>query len=939
MKKQLLLISLLLNTLAVQAQNAGRFSLKGTVVDSTGAALPGATVMLLTPQDSSLVNFGRTNEAGLFDFKNLRRTPYLLKISYVGYLPYEKIIKNEDSDVTDLSEIQLSMLNQELFEVVIKTARAPLSIRGDTVEYNASSFKVPPGSTVEDLLRRLPGMQVDQDGTVKAQGQEVKRVTVDGKRFFGDDPKMATKNLPAEAISKVQVFNGKSEQARITGVDDGKQEKTLNLELKDSHKKGGFGKATAGAGTDNRVEGKVNYNRFNDKQQFAVVGFGNNTNQSGLGWNDYQDFRGSQSFNWGEDGDFGFSSGRNVIILGGEDDEQSLGISPRGQRDGGFSKNWAGGVNYNFEDKKTKFSTNYFYNNTELTLDALSNRENFLANGTFRTTDDNSRVNANTNHRGGIRFEQTLDSLNTLIVISNARFGRGSNRFSSFQQFFQGRNDLATQSTIGNDASFNSFAMGNTAIYRHKFGKKGRNFAASIGYNINATDGNAAQRSVNEFYKSGAEPEVVTINQDNSTNSQTNQLKGSLYFIEPFAKRFYWETFYNTSIRKDEVDRDVFDLGFESRVKNNNLSRYYTNQLVYNRVGTSFRYSYKGLNFSAGLAGLRFDLQGEFKVDQSSDTTTKVERTFQQLTPNATLNFDLKNNKYLYFEYTMSVEEPSVRDLQPVVDNSNPLYIREGNPGLIPQRTNSLRLGFNMFNPGNFSRIFANINYDLYDNQIVYNQTIGEDLITRTRPMNISGGQSMGGYFDAGIPLVKTKSTIGAFTSVFYSKNLQLINDSMNETRNNNFRFGTNISLTPNDKFSLYANASWGINNTRYSLSTSQNQKILNNSYGAEMNYKLPSSYYFNSRLTWNTFKNERFDFNQSQPILNLSVYKIFLKDNKGELRLTAYDVFNQNLGISQFASQNFVSNQQVRTLARYFMLSFTYNMRGISAKIRREGY
>lgn len=941
LKKLLLSIFLLLIGWAATAQITGRFTLKGTVVDSAGAVLPGATVMLLTPQDSSLLSYGRTNEQGQLEFKNLKRTAYLLKISYVGYLPYEKLVNNQDSYVTDLDSIQLTMLNQDLFEVVIKTARAPLSIRGDTVEYNASSFKVPPGSTVEDLLRRLPGMQVEQDGTVKAQGQEVKRVTVDGKRFFGDDPKMATKNLPAEAISKVQVFNGKSEQSRITGVDDGKQEKTLNLELKDSHKKGGFGKATVGGGTDNRAEGKVNYNRFSDKQQFAIVGFGNNTNQSGLGWNDYQDFRGSQSFNWGEDGDFGFSSGRNFIIISDDNNEENLTISGgRDQRDGGFSKNWAGGVNYNFEDKKTKFSTNYFYNNTERTLDALANRENFLANGTFRTTDDNSKLNVNTNHRGGIRFEKTIDSLNTIIVISNARLGNGSNRFSSFQQFFQDQNRLATESTIANDARFNSFAMGNTAIYRHKFAKKGRNFAASIGYNINNTNGDASQLSVNKFYKKEIDqPEILNINQNNLTNSQTNQLKGSLYMIEPFAKRFYWETFYNTSIRRDQVDRDVFDIGFETSVKNNVLSRYYTNQLTYNRVGSSVRYSYKGLNFSAGLAAVRFDLRGEFKSDQSATETTKVERRFQQLTPNATLNFDLKNNKYLYFNYSMSVEEPTVRDLQPVVDNSNPLFIREGNPGLVPQLTNSFSLGFNMFNPGNFSRLFANLNYNTYENQIIYNQSIDQNLITRTKPMNISGGNSVGGYLDAGIPLVKTKSTIGAFTSISYSKNLQFVNDILNETNNNNYRFGTNISLTSNDKFSLYANASWGINNARYSLSSSQNQKILNNSYGAEMNYKLPSDIYFNSRFNLNTFKNSRFDFNQTQPILNLSVYKIFLKDKKGEVRLTSYDVFNQNKGISQFASQNFVSNQQVRTLARYFMLSFTYNMRGVTAKIRREGY
>jgi hypothetical protein len=236
LKKILLLFFFLLAGLAAQAQS-GRFTMKGIVADTSGVGLPEATVMILLPKDSSLVNFGRTDKQGVFEFKNLKRIPYLFKVSYVGYLPYQQYVNPKEGDVTDLGKLNMKFLNQDLYEVVIKSARAPLSIRGDTVEYDPRAFKVPPGATVEDLLRRLPGMQIEQDGSIKAQGESVKRVTVDGKRFFGDDVKAATKNLPAEAISKVQVFNDKTEQSRITGVDDGKHEKTLNLQLKDSHKR------------------------------------------------------------------------------------------------------------------------------------------------------------------------------------------------------------------------------------------------------------------------------------------------------------------------------------------------------------------------------------------------------------------------------------------------------------------------------------------------------------------------------------------------------------------------------------------------------------------------------------------------------------------------------------------------------------------------------
>ena len=945
MKKALLPLLLLL-CLTAHAQNSGRFSIKGTVVDSTGAVLPGATIMLLLPKDSSLVNFGRTDEKGVLEFKNIKRIPHLLKISYVGYLPYEQEIVPTDDPVFDAGNIQLKILNQDLFEVVIKTARAPLSIRGDTVEYNASSFKVPPGSTVEDLLRKLPGMQVEQDGTIRAQGQEVQRVTVDGKRFFGGDTKMATKNLPAEAISKVQVFNGKTEQARLTGVEDGKQEKTLNLELKESHKKGGFGKATVGGGTKDRVEAKVNYNRFNDKQQFAVVGLANNTNQTGLSWDDYQDFRGSQAFNWGDDGDFGFSSGGGIIFYNSNDDAESLTISAGGSPEQGFTKNWVGGVNYNYDNKKTLFSSNYYFNQTDKVQEAFSTRESILTASTFRRQDANNRGNLNMNHRGGVRLEQKIDSLNTLVIISNARLGSGNSSFTSNQQFYRSAVDgsltqLATESNLNNASRFNSFAMGNTALFRHKFKTKGRNFSASVGYNINNSDGESSQRSTNIFYKENQPDSLININQNNETNSQRTQLKASALYIQPFAKYFFWETFYNFSLRQDEVSRDVFNVNVDdnSFTRNNQLSRYYTNNFLYNRLGSSFRFSNKGLNISLGVAGVLFDLQGDFAQSKTTPTLTRIDRQYTLITPNGSIRYDLKNNRYLNLGYSMNVNEPNIRDLQPIVDNSNPLYITEGNPNLVPESSHNMSAGYQYFNSASFVQFFGSIYYNYRVNQVVYNQQIDENLVTRSKPVNITGGSNLGAYLNYGFPLKKTKSTLNLNSSLNASRNLIYVNDILNETNSNGIRFGTNLSLTPNEKFTFYANANWNITNTKYSVNTTQNQKIVNSSYGGEMNVKFPAEVYFSSRFNLNTYVNDRFGFNRTQPILNLSLYKIMLKSKKGEIRLSAYDVFNQNQGIRQYASQNFVTTEQVSTLARYFMLSFTYNMRGVTGSVRRRGY
>jgi hypothetical protein len=939
-KTLLLLFSCFVGALSY-AQTGGRFTLKAVVTDTNGVGLPEATVMLLTPRDSALVNFGRSAKDGSFELKNLKRATYLLKITYVGNVPLQKEIKAGDGDVLDLGKIKMDQMDKDLYEVVIKAFRAPMSIRGDTIEYDPKAFKVPPGANVEDLLRRLPGMQVDQNGDLKAHGEAVRRVTVDGKRFFGDDVKAATKNLPAEAISKVQVFNDKTEQARITGVDDGKHEKTLNLQLKDSHKKGGFGKASVGAGNQNRLEGKINYNRFNEKNQFSVIGLGNNTNSGGMSWDDYQDFKGSQSFNWGDDGDFGFGGGR-YISFGGNDDESLTIQAGSGSQNRGFNKNWAGGMNYNYDTKKTKFNTSYYYNQNNQTLDAISRRQNFLSNSSYTTLDTNGRKGFNGNHRGGVRFERQIDSTNTLILLSNVRFGNGTSDYSSHQQYFRGEeNRLSNKTNQMNFADFNSFAIGNTAIFRHKFKRKGRNFAASFGYNVNNSDGANTQQSVNQFFKtSQSSPDsIVEINQNNITKSIRNQIKSSLLFIDPLSKKFFMESFYNFSLKTDDVDRDVFDISENNQVRNLNLSRYFHNRTMFNRLGTTVRFSHNGFNVSAGLGVQQIEMTGRFAVNQSDTDFSRLSRKFDNFIPNVSVNYDLKQNRYIRAGYNVSVNEPNVRDMQPIVDNSNPLYIRVGNPQLSPSTTHNINLNYQMFNSANFTQMYFSLYYNYYLNQVIYNQTVAENLVVTTKPTNISGGNSFNFYGNYGFPIVKSKSNLSLNAGYNLNNNLTNINSILNKTVTNGYNFNIRLDLTPSDKFTMYTYGGLNFVDTKYSISSGQNQKIVNGSYGTEMNIKLSKDIYFNSRFSLNSYKNNRAGFSQTQPILNVSVYKTMLKSKKGEVRLSAFDVFNKNRGISQYATQNFYSQEQVRTLAQYFILSFTYNMRGMSHSVRRKGY
>ncbi|WP_080058003.1 TonB-dependent receptor domain-containing protein [Spirosoma aerolatum] len=950
MRNLSLLALLCLLTASLYAQSppaATRFTLQGRAVDTTSAPLPSSTVMLLSAKDSSMVNFTRTGDNGAFSFKNIKAGTYILKISFVGLIPYNQLIKSTGEPVMDLGPLKLKPITRELMEVVVRTAKAPLTIKGDTIEYNASSFKVPPGSTVEDLLRKLPGVQVDQDGNIRAQGQEVKKVTVDGKSFFGDDPKLATKNLQAEAITKVQVFNDKTEQAKMTGVDDGKKEKTVNLQLKEEFKKGGFGKLTAGAGpasnnVSTRFEGKGSYNKFDSKQQFSALLLGNNTNQQGLSFNDYQDFRGSNSFNWNDNADFGFSGSNRYLYFG--DDNESLTIPISGGNGRGFTKNTAGGLNYNYDTKKTKLSTSYYFNQTRLNLDALRENKSYLPGSTnLRKTDTSSQSNLATNHRISFRLEKQLDSMQTLLIISNSRFGLNSSNLQSQQRVFQSVATSAelptTYSQSTNNSSANQFAIANTLLYRLKFKKKGRNFGASATFQMNKNDGDLLLKARNEFYQATSVNDMLRIlNQDQGTNSISNQYKANLLYVEPFAKKFFWETFYNFNLRYDEVDRDVANLD-DSRRRIDSLSLYYKNNYLFNRLGSSVRYSYKGLNISAGVAGQQFQLDGKFARDQSQPLQP-INRTFTTVIPNVSLNFDLKNNRYLGANYDVGVQIPSSRDLQPVTSNSNPLAITRGNPNLLPQLGHNLSASYNYFNPGSFINLWTNIYTTYFVNQIVYSQTVDpKTLITTTMPENLTGGKNLGSNIYFGFPLKKTKATLNLNTSLNLGHNLTRINEVLNETNNQNYSFGVRLELTPKEWITFYGNANMSITNTKYSINTTQNQTIYNNSIRGDLNLKLPGDFYLNTTLNYNEYKNEKLNFNQQIPLLSSSIYRIVGKAKKAEVRLSGFDLLNRNVVVSQYAGQNYTSTERIQSLARYFMLSFTYNMRGVQAKMRRDYY
>lgn len=936
MQKHIFLVAFLLFCQILSAQNPSKVTIKGMVIDTSGEEIVLPTVMLLNPSDSTLVNFTRGDDKGAFQFKNVKNQAYLLKISYVGYLPLQVRIESSGEAVNDLGTLKIKPITTELLEVVVKAAKATLSIRGDTIEYDASSFKVPPGSTVEDLLRRLPGIEVDADGNIKAQGKDVRRVYVDGKTFFGDDPKAATKNLGAETLSKVQVYNEASEQSKLTGVDDGKREKAMNLELKDEYKKGSFGKITGAVGTEERWAARGNYNRFNQKEQLSFIGYGNNINQTGVNWEDYGEFKGQSTFSDFDNGDFGFSNGGGRYFVFGGDD------SPLNNFDGrGFTENYGGGANYNFDNKKAKFNASYFYNQTELNLDQFTERQTLVGeNASFFNSDTSSKYELRRNHSLNTRFEKDLDSSNLFIAKVQTRFSQ-SEADNLLSQFFSNENGAPTNRlNSDNGTLLDSWRVTSAAIFRHRFKKKGRSFAASAGYNNSRSDGSEDLFSVNYFFTPDS---LVAITQMNANENNSSQFKSSLLYTEPLSKKWFWETFFNFSTTQNEVDRQVADPENNGQ-RIDSLSVFYHYDILYNRLGSSIRYSYEGLNVSVGVAGQQLKLTGEYSRDRNAPLIVDpVKRDFTNFIPHLDASYEFKNNMWLNFDYGYSVREPQPNDLQPVPNLNNPLFRTEGNPNLGPERSHNIGLNFNHWNPASLSSIGIGADYDIFDSQIVYNQTIEfvDSIGTRTttRPENASGGRNFNTYIWSNFPIVKTKLTMNINPSISFSNTPGLINSQENETRNNGFRVYLGLNYTPSTKLILGAGGNLNYNNVTYSIREDQNQKIRNYGVNASTKWQFANKFFLESNFNYNIYRNDRFDFDQDVPIWNASVRRLFGKNNRIEARLAAFDLLNRRVSITQNGTQNFVVRNIAPTLARYFMLSVSYNVRGYENKLNKNNW
>jgi hypothetical protein len=901
-------------------------TVKGYLQDSTSATmLSDATVSVMSLPDSSLISFTLTANNGYFEIKNMGAGEYVIASSFVGLRSFKKKFTiSATNQVEDFGTIKLQRTDKLLDEVVI--SEAPVKVNGDTISYKADAFKTKPNATVEDLLKKLPGVQVDRDGTVKAQGENVQKVYVDGKEFFSNDPKLATKNLTAEMVDRVDVYDDMSEQAKFNGIDDGSRSKAINLKLKKDKKKGIFGKVYGGYGSDERYDAGITANYFKGATQANIIAKSNNTNNVGYTMSDMLGmFSGG-----GMMGGMGNTGGGTMVMGGGGGmmmGGRGGGAMMGGTGSGGFNLGSTGGgitrssqAGINYRDTWNRFfdvNGSYFYNNT-LTQNQRSTYRQTFFNDSVTAINDNKTVtrNLNGNHRANLNIIYTIDSFNSFIYQPNFNF-QNSQSYSDDSLINSINNRLINSGRSITNNMGEGYNWSNNLLWRRKFRKLGR----TLSVNLSNTWTNNDREGYNIISSKTRSADFM-----NKTNSSTNNYGISVSYTEPIARDKILEVNYSRNDNKSVSDRKTFDNDGSGKYNEivDSLTNRFENQNMFDRLGTNLRIVKKKYNYQVGFAVQQTTLE--------SNNITKNNRLLQKAVnffPTASFNYNFQRSRSLRFNYRGRTAQPSISQLQEVKNYDNFPYTYIGNAGLKQEFSHNVSISYNFFDIMKFRNLFAFVTYSVTQNKIsnsiTTNKLTGEQL---TRPENVNGIFNVTGNFNFGFPIKKMQGgNFNATTRIGYNQDVNIVDSRKNYNRN--LSLGEDLRLNYNfkEKLDMGITASVNYNQVKNSLQVQNNQSYFTHIYGADVTYTLPKNFILATDLdyTFNTGLSE--GFNQNYAIWNASIAKQVLKNKRGEVRLSVFDLLNQNTSVYRNAVRNYIEDVQNTVLKRYFMLTFTLNI------------
>ncbi len=913
MKPLILLLSFLGFTIAAKSQSAG--TVRGKVYDSSHTVLPGATVYLIKKTDPDTLKT-ITDKDGLFLFHHVNVSSFRLKITNTGMEDITDDYTFEDGK-TDLNIGSLTMQPAitTLAEVIINPP--PVIIKEDTVEFRADSFKVRPNSNVEDLLKKLPGLQVNSDGSIMAQGKTVTKIKVNGKDFFGGDPKTATRELPADIVDKVQVVDDYGELAAASGIKDGDPDIVINLELKKDKNKGVFGKLAGGYGTDDRYQATANVNIFRESTQFSVLGNLNNINQNLFDFTNANNRRGG--------------GGQMRTIRGGGGSGGNTGAngtSDTNANQDGITDNKSIGLNFrtDFNNAKGSFYGNYSYANRNTIIERATSRQN-IAGNIFTNTQSSYANNINNNHRVNLNLEYNIDSVNYLKIIPNFSFSTSDNRTNGVFDYTNSEgyktqegynNDIVTGNTPDFSASVN---------YNRKFQKRGRNLSTEInlGTSYSLSDDDKINFTKEYLMATGADSTYLDqlIHQNNRNRNYGIRLR----YSEPVAKNRFLDLSYSYNFSYAKVDRSTY--GIDSLSGNttflDSLSNAYENRFTNQQVGISLRTVNKKYNYSVGINIQPAYLSGYSLSKDSAYTPQKR----LNIAPQARFSYNFSRTKRLNMNYNANFNQPSFNQLQPVKDVSNPQYQTQGNPDLKPEFSHNFRVFFNNFNFTSGRVLFVGFNGNMVQNRIV-NDNINLDSsgAQLSRPENMNGYYTLTGFYNYSVPFQNRKYVLSYNGTINYNHDVGLVNSQKNTGNNWITTQRLNIDFNIQQWLELGVNGAYSLNSTQYTL-TRNGERLRSDAwtFGSNMRLDLPAGIILRYDVSYVINNGLSADVTGNPTLLNASLEKTIFKKKNGFIRLSGFDILNQNTNISRNVSGNAIIDSRANRLTRYFMLTFTYRI------------
>jgi hypothetical protein len=945
-----ILVFLSLTGLKGLGQTSG--TVRGRLKDTaTHSPVADATITVLNARDSSLVNFTRSNASGAFVLSGLNNGVYRLQVSHVGYrTDTRNFVIGDLIKTVDLGELILADKSSTLEAVTVQQEIPPVAIRHDTVEFNAGSFRTRPDAVVEDLLKKLPGVQVDKNGNIKANGQDVKKVLVDGKEFFGNDPKIASKNLPADAVEKVQVFDKKSDQSEFTGFDDGNSQRTINLTIKKDRKHGVFGRLTAGAGkdagvgpqatggrsgedqgssefpalADARYESKFNLNQFRDRQQLSALGMWNNTNKQGFSFQDVMGFN---------NGGIG-SGGGSRMTLGG--DNSSLPIQDLAGNNQAITMTRAGGVNFSNTLRHTEIGGSYFFNSADDRIRQKDAKQYLSPDNSFNQDHTGATDRHNENQRFNFISDTRLDSLNSLKIVSGLTWQRSSGATTSIDSSRDRSSDSLLNTGISRSpAHMDGYKWNTNALLRHRFALKGRTLSMNLSFGLNNGTGGGNVFSVNHFFQGGSVAD--TLNQQYHQSSHGNSYGAVVNYTEPFSRRSLLEMSYNFYQGHNGTDKQTYDAdgGGKYSQLNQHLTNDLRNTFTYHREGLAFRHQREAFNFTVGAS-----------LQQTSSTNvfgyitgdSLLRQTFFNLLPNALFQYDINKYRNLRLQYITYTNQPSLSQLQPVPDNSDPLNIKAGNPGLQQEYYHSVRANYVAFDPFRRTSLFAMLNFNGIRHRIVNDDEVDNAGVRMSRPINLEGLYQGNGFISWEFPIRKLRSMVNLKSDVSYDHNASLVNGVRNNGNTWTLGQGLDVNFAYKEVLDLSGGARIEYNDARYSLLPGENQQYWTETYNLDLNWYLPKGLSLGSDINYVHRTGLPAGYNSSPFVWNAGVASRVFKNQRGLLRLQVFDILHQNTGFTRNTSQNYIDDMSYQLLNRYWLLSFTYSINRFAGKAVKGG-